>query len=90
MLGQIHYQLGNYEQARKNFEIAVRLEPDLKPAFYGLVRVHALEGNQQRAKNYMERFQDLSIEILTDRAPASLEHPVASILRQPLQVVVCP
>jgi cellulose synthase operon protein C len=59
-LGQVYLQLEQYEKAQENFEAALQFKPDLKPALYGLVRVHAFEGNHERAEHYMKRFQAVS------------------------------
>ncbi len=80
-LGQVHFQLEQYEPARKHFEIAVQSKPELRAAWYGLARLHAVEGDQERAEQCLERFQALAerereadvqeIRETTDRAHVS-------------------
>lgn len=47
-LGGVYYQLGQWDQAQRQFELAVQLKPDLANAYYNLG--HALENKGELAR----------------------------------------
>jgi tetratricopeptide (TPR) repeat protein len=63
-LGGIYYQLGAWDQAQNQFQIATRLKPDLPNAYYNLG--HALEekGNVQAA---LEQYEIVKRLVANDR-----------------------
>ena len=54
-LGGIYYQLGQYENAIKQFQIAVNYKPDFPNAYYNLGHAYEANGNLDKAlENYKE------------------------------------
>ena len=54
-LGVICIQEGNYSEARKNLERAVRLRPEYVDPHYNLACLHAVRGEVKRALDYLKR-----------------------------------
>jgi TolB-like protein/class 3 adenylate cyclase len=65
ILGTCYYYLGNHEEAVKNFEIAIRLNPEFVGALDGLAQVYASRGRLDDAKKLIEK-SFLSRPALTD------------------------
>ena len=57
--GQACQRLGNLEEARQNFETALRLNPKYAEACYGLAMVCARLGKPDEAEEYRRRFSTL-------------------------------
>lgn len=57
--GEINLQLQDYEQARGNYEKAVRLNPQLPRPYFGLATVSARLGLKAEASKYREKFKEL-------------------------------
>lgn len=64
-LGGVYYQLGNWEQAQRQFEIAVNLKPDFANAYYNLG--HALE-NKGDLQNALSQYQAAESLLARDNA----------------------
>jgi TolB-like protein len=65
IIGICHFYLGNYEEAVKNLEIAIRLNPEYVGALDGLAQVYASRGRLDDAKKLIEK-SFLSRPALTD------------------------
>lgn len=63
-LGGIFYQLGQYENAQNQFQIAVRLKPDFANAYYNLG--HALE-NKADLEGAMQAYQTVKTLVGNDK-----------------------
>jgi tetratricopeptide (TPR) repeat protein len=57
--GQAAQQTGNLEQARKYYERAIALNPDLAEAYYGLATTCARLGDEAKSGEYRDKFNAL-------------------------------
>jgi tetratricopeptide (TPR) repeat protein len=57
--GQAHQQLGQFQEARRNYETAVRLSLALAEAYYGLATTCARLGETAKADEYRRTFDAL-------------------------------
>ena len=63
-IGDISYNLEQYDNAQKNYEIALRLNPDSSEAYHSLGQVYIEFENYEKAKKNIQR----AISIDSDRA----------------------
>ena len=61
-IGDISYNLEQYENARKNYEIALRLNPNSSESFYSLGLVEIEIQDYTKAKMYIQKAIDLNSE----------------------------
>ncbi len=54
-LGRCETELGQFPEAIEAFESAIRLQPDLRLAYYHLARLHAQHGDKVRAEQLFEK-----------------------------------
>ncbi len=57
--GQANQQLGKLQDAKRNYESAVQLNPDLAEAYYGLATVCARIGDTTKADEHRRKFDTL-------------------------------
>ncbi len=57
--GQAHQQLGQFQEAKRSYETAVRLSPGLAEAYYGLATTCARLGETAKADEYRRTFDAL-------------------------------
>ena len=77
MLGKAYLQLEQYEQARKHYEAAMRLDPANPLAYHGLVMVFRKLRDREQTRFWLERFtrcrddvsSSLKVEASTDDTP---------------------
>ena len=62
LLGEAWFQLKQYEKARQSYEAAVRVQPGLPKAYYGLAMTCARLKLTEKSKEYHRRFQELTAE----------------------------
>jgi tetratricopeptide (TPR) repeat protein len=79
--GQVCQQLGKLEQAKHDYEVAVRLQPDFAEAYYGLATTCARLGDAVKASEYRQKFnalkaagQAMGRQARTDFAPLKVTH----------------
>lgn len=58
--GDIHYDLGNYDQAKADYNKLLRMQPRSIEAYFGLALIAAKENNHGLAADYMQKAIDLS------------------------------
>ena len=58
-LGQACLQLGEYECAAKNYEAAIRIDPQCTYAYYGLAAACRHLGQQEQSARHMQKFKEL-------------------------------
>ena len=62
-LGRLYNQAGDYEHAREELEIAVRLQPgDLPEAYYQLGAVYHRLGNEEKSRQAYQKFEQLKAQ----------------------------
>ncbi|MHB8952854.1 MAG: tetratricopeptide repeat protein [Pirellulaceae bacterium] len=66
LLGQAYAQTGNSEKARDNYEAAVRIFPDYTEVYNGLAMAYQRLGETDKAKQAMEKFQQLGRAVEQD------------------------
>ncbi len=54
-LGRCETELGQFSEAIEAFESAIRLQPDLRLAYYHLARLHAQHGDKVRAEQLFQK-----------------------------------
>jgi len=59
LLGESWFQLKQYEKARQSYEAAVRVNPDLAKAYYGLATTCARLKLPKKSKEYQQKFKQL-------------------------------
>jgi len=59
LLGQLHVQLNDYDNAIASYRSALEIAPDSTRACYGLAMAYARLGQQETAQRQMERFRKL-------------------------------
>lgn len=82
--GQANQQLGRLEEARRNYESAVQLNPDLGEAYYGLATVCARLGDMVKADEYRRKFNTLKSENQTAERQARTDFNPLAITRRSL------
>ena len=55
----------NFEKAKENFEIALKIRPDYKEAFYGLAMVYGYQDKYEIARLYLEKALEIDDKFLT-------------------------
>ncbi|UCG59603.1 MAG: tetratricopeptide repeat protein, partial [Phycisphaerales bacterium] len=65
LLGQEYLQQKKYEKAKRNYEMAISLQPDLPNAYYGLFTVCSRLKQRAKAREYMAIFKKLDAEDVT-------------------------
>ena len=83
--GQLHLQGGEYEKAKASFERAIRIEPALRQAHFGLATALERTGEHDQIARSMERFKELSAKkwkaraamLFKDEEPKELARKVA-------------
>lgn len=65
LLGQAYQQLKDFERARQSFEAAVALKPDFAEAYYGLAVTCSRLGDQDKAREYRNKFDAFKTESQT-------------------------
>ncbi len=73
--GLTYLRLGDSKHAVEDFMEATRLEPDDVVAYYNLVQVYTLEGEEKAAHQLIKRFQALG------KDPGALEKLMGSVRR---------
>jgi tetratricopeptide (TPR) repeat protein len=58
-LGRCHAELGQYQDAIRELEEAIRLQPDLRLAYYQLGRLHSQHGDRSRAQELFRSVEGL-------------------------------
>jgi predicted Zn-dependent protease len=67
LLGEIHRQQGEIEQAKEDYEKAISLDPSYPDSHKGLGLIYFKENNKERARDHLEQYLRLSPKAL-DRA----------------------
>jgi predicted Zn-dependent protease len=67
LLGEIHRQQGEIEQAKENYRKAISLDPSYPDSHKGLGVIYFKENNKDRARDHLEQYLRLSPKAL-DRA----------------------
>ncbi len=83
-LGGIYYQLGQYDNAQNQFQIAVNLKPDYANAYYNLG--HALE-NKNDFTNALTQYQTVKNLVSNDKNSLDLVNKDIDNLNKKLQSV---
>ncbi len=81
-LGGIYYQLGLFDQAQQQFQIAVSLKPDYANAYYNLG--HALE-NQGKLTEALAQYQNVRTLLANDQANLDVINKEIEALNQRIQ-----
>ncbi len=81
-LGGIYYQLGLFDQAQQQFQIAVSLKPDYANAYYNLG--HALE-NQGKLTEALAQYQNVKTLLANDQANLEVIDKEIEALNQKIQ-----
>jgi len=81
-LGVIYYQLGLFDQAQQQFQIAVSLKPDYANAYYNLG--HALE-NQGKLTEALAQYQNVKTLLANDQASVETINKEIEALNQRIQ-----
>ena len=69
----LYYQLGNYDNAAKEFQIAINLKPDYANAYYNLGHAYEAKGDLQSALTQYETVKSLVANDPTNYAKISNE-----------------
>ncbi len=67
LLGEIHRQQGEIEQAKEDYRKAISLDPSYPDPHKGLGVIYFKENNRERARDHLEQYLRLSPKAL-DRA----------------------
>jgi tetratricopeptide (TPR) repeat protein len=60
LLGEVHYQLRDLQQAKQNYIRATELKPTHKQAYYGLVKTCGQLGERDDADRFAQKFKELN------------------------------
>ena len=58
-LGSVYHRGGRLDEARKSYEKAIKLQPDLAPAYYNLGLLERSHGNTARGQKLIARAREL-------------------------------
>ena len=58
-LGAAHRSLKEYEEAKKNYQAALEIDPALPDAYYGLAKACAELGQADESRGYLKKYKDL-------------------------------
>ncbi|HVZ58836.1 MAG TPA: tetratricopeptide repeat protein [Patescibacteria group bacterium] len=67
-LGGIYYQLGVYDEAIRQFQIAANLKPDYANAYYNLGHAYEAKGDTDSLKNALQAYQVVASLVQSDKA----------------------
>jgi len=62
LLGETYLQLKEYQKAKENFEVAIRVQPDYTKAYYGLATACTRLGLKDESKQAQQKFKQLEAE----------------------------
>lgn len=63
--GLLHNRIGEYEDAVRSLEACIRAEPEYPKAYFQLSNAWRRLGNEEKAKQYLDRFNQLQNEALS-------------------------
>jgi Tfp pilus assembly protein PilF len=89
-LGNVYLSTGDYEKALEQYESALKIQessqpsdhPDVAVTLHNLAVVQARQGNNNEAKEYLERAEEIAGQTL------SLKHPFMTLLDKTKNLLV--